>query len=117
MRYLTLIGSRVTSGFKGAFFWGRVLWYLLPLAFAVILLIDLFRIPVPINRSHELAPEQTLWEQKNWNDPAVIKEQKKLEELQARCDHPTENHYGHRNYYCPICRKKLLKEKPPLYKL
>ena len=102
---------------RGLYIWGRFLGCVLFLLFALILVRDLFRIPVSINRSHEYAPEQKLWEKKDLSDPAVIEEQKRLEELQARCDHPTIDHRGHLVYYCPLCRKKILKGRPAISKL
>ena len=43
----------------------------------------------------------------------LIEEEKKLKELQEHCSH-VYKHNGLFHYYCPICRKKLTKAKPPL---
>jgi len=117
MRHIKQIGSKVIKiGFEIAW-WARLLWYLGFLAFAAILVIDLFRIPVySVNNSDQYAPEKQLWEKKDPTDPKVIAEEKKLKELQEHCPH-IYKYNGLYHYYCPICRKKLTKAKPPIWSL
>ncbi len=116
MKHLKLIGSKVISIGAGIFWWSRFLWAIGFLVFVGLLVIDLFRIPVSVNSSQEYAPEKTLWEKKDPHDPAVIAEEKKLKELQEHCPH-IYKHNGLFHYYCPICRKKLTKDKPPLWQV
>lgn len=116
VKNLKLIGSKVISIIIGIGWWARFLWAIGFLFFVGLLLVDLFRIPVSVNSSQEYAAEKTLWEKKDFNDPAVIAEEKKLKELQEHCPHIYQ-HNGLSHYYCPICRKKLTTAKPPLWQV
>ena len=113
IKHLKLIGSKVISFGAGIAWQARFLWAIGFLIFTGFLILDLFRIPVSVNNSHEYAAEQTLWDKKDPHDPAVLAEEKALKELQERCPHVYE-HNGLSHYYCPICRKKLTTAKPPL---
>ena len=116
VRHLKLIGSKVIGVGVEIFWWLRLLWAISFLAFTALLVVDLCRIPVSVNSSQEYAPEKRFWEKKNPNDPAVIEEEKKLKELQGHCPH-IYKHNGLFHYYCPICRKKLTRAKPPLWQI
>ena len=110
VRYLRAVGGAVI-GIGANIIWAiRLLWYLGFLFITGLLLVDLFRIPVSVNRSHEYAPEQTLWEK------MTPEAEQRLKEFQERCHH-IYVHNTIQTYYCPICRKKLTKERPYIWKI
>lgn len=110
VRHLRAIGGAVI-GVGANIIWAiRLLWCLGFLFFTALLVIDLFRIPVSVNSSHEYAPEQTLWAK------MTPEEETRLKDLQERCHH-IYKHNTFDNYYCPLCQKKLTKDRPYIWRI
>src|SRR3989338_9091298 len=107
MRYLKLAGRMVIGTWTNIVWAARLLWYLGFLAFTLVLVMDLIRIPVSVNRSEEYALEKTLWEK------MTPEQEERLKDFQGRCRH-VYKHNGLVTYYCPICRKKLVRGTVPL---
>ncbi len=110
VRQLRAIGGAVIGIGTNIFRTLQLLWYLGVVLFAALLLYDLCRIPMSVNSSHEYAPEQTLWEK------TTPEEETRLKELQERCHH-VYKHNTFDNYYCPLCRKKLTKDRPYFWRI
>ena len=88
----------------------QLLWYFGVILFAAILVYDLFRIPVSVNNSWKYAPEQTLWRK------MTPEEEARVLERQEHCRH-VYVHNGYPTYYCTLCRKKLVKDRPPIWQI
>jgi hypothetical protein len=88
----------------------QLLWYLGVILFAAILVYDLFRIPVSVNRSWKYAPEQKLWRK------MAPEEEGRLLERQKRCRH-IYHFQGYPTDYCALCRKRLTKDRAFIWKL
>jgi len=88
----------------------QLLWYVGVILFAVVLVYDLCRIPVSVNDSWKIAPEQTLWRK------MAPEEEVRLLERQEHCRHI---YYlnGYPTFYCALCRKKLTKDRPFIWKI
>ena len=110
MRYLKLVGGMVIGTWANIVWAIRLLWALGFLAFAALLVVDLIRIPVSVNRSEEYAPEKKFWEKMS---PEA---EERLKEFQGYCRH-VYRHNGFVTYYCPMCRKKLVKGTVPLWQI
>jgi len=110
VKQLKAIGGSVIGFGVNVFRFFQLLWYIGFLLFAALLVHDLIQIPISVNSSHEYAPEKTLWAKMTPEDEA------KLEAFQARCRH-LYAHNGLDNYYCPICRKKLTKDRPYIWRV
>ncbi len=94
----------------------RLLWAVGFLFFAALFFWDLTKIPVSVNHSEDYAPEKALWEQKDPNDPMTKVGEIRMQFLQEHCHHIYRSK-GFVNYYCPLCRKKLLKGTVPLWQI
>ena len=110
VRQLKAIGGAVIGFGVNVFRGLQLVWYLGVVLFAVLLVIDLFRIPVSVNDSWKYAPEQTLWAK------MTPEEEAQLLERQKDCHHIYTRH-GYPTYYCALCRKRLTKDKAPLWQL
>lgn len=110
IRYLRLGIGAVAGIVANTIRFIQLLWYLGVVFFAVLLVYDLFRIPVSVNSSWEYAPEQKLWR------PMASEEEARLLERQEHCRH-IYKHNTFDNYYCPICRQKLTKDRPYIWKI
>lgn len=88
----------------------QLMWYLGFLFFGAMLVYDLCRIPISVNSSHEYAPERTLWAKMSPEEEA------RLLERQEHCRH-VYVYNGYPTYYCTLCRKKLVKDRPPIWQI
>ena len=110
VRQLKAIGGAVIGIGANIFRTLQLLWYLGVVFFAALLVYDLCRIPISVNSSHEYAPERTLWAK------VSLEEEARLKELQERCRH-VYVYNGYPTYYCTLCRKKLTKDRPPIWQI
>ena len=110
IRYLRAAGGAVIGIAVNTIRFIQLLWYLGVVLFAAILVYDLFRIPVSVNNSWKYAPEQTLWRS------MAPEEEARLKEYQEHCRH-IYKHNTFDNYYCPICRQKLTKDRPYFWRI
>ena len=88
----------------------QLLWYLGVILFAAVLVYDLCRIPVSVNNSWKIAPEQKLWRKMS------PEEETRLLERQKHCRH-IYHFNGYPTFYCALCRKKLTKDRPYIWKI
>ena len=110
VRQLRAVGGAVIGFGVNVFRFFQLLWYLFFLFFAGMLVYDLFRIPVSVNNSWKYAPEQTLWRKMSSEEEA------RLLERQEHCRH-LYVHNGYPTYYCTFCRKKLVRDRPPIWQI
>jgi len=107
VRQLKAVGGAVVGFGINIFRIFQILWYLGVVAFAGLLVHDLFRIPVSVNSPKKYALEETLWVK------MTPEEEARLLEFQKHCRHVYRFH-NHWTYYCPLCRKKLVEGTVPL---
>lgn len=114
MRLAKIKSTRITVFMSGILRKLRGLWAIFMLFLIGVLMWDAFRLFFPAENPLIEAPEMAFWEKKDMSDPAVAEEQKRLEEFQKVCPHIHE-HNTWPTYYCPLCRKKMRKEKPLIW--